>query len=477
MQELSGYSPVPYLLPGNRCVKHIKNVVVRGISAISDSNGYNLYYTLHQEKTTVNDDENKENEPVISKRKNYEEEPFYKSEVIYSTLNPLWKDVDFEHGTSLELQKSHCFLLCLWNIPDNEESGILLFKREIDLRDHVHLSLPLEPIMGNNNERSQVITGLKHNAHLIQLCDGYYVVKKTADDLKNNNLLPDLPRPPRDREQFSVSANIECAEKLKNNTEAITRKRADKEKYLQNLKESIKKHTTITLEQAKLHNLQNQVNSLNEKKQFFEQLYEEQKMKMTEKEKENSERLDALVNLLNRIDNWTQDLDHEVADMKEDQKECNKLSGLIDARRLKLLSLLYSIYPIKWDEAEHIYKIRGIPLSDELLANTSNANEIILNSALGYVTHLTILLGKYLQVPFRYPMKYYPSQSVITDLVSASPICYPLFINNNKIKMDTGLNLLRKNISTIITSQQLDIDINKGILPSLYELFAYFLFL
>lgn len=67
---------------------------------------------------------------------------------------------------------------------------------------------------------------------------------------------------------------------------------------------------------------------------------------------------------------------------------------LLEARQMKLLGELQSIYPIERLEQE--YAIRGLELPADIVNSTRDDEHI--SSALGYVCHVVFMLSKYLQV-------------------------------------------------------------------------------
>jgi len=75
----------------------------------------------------------------------------------------------------------------------------------------------------------------------------------------------------------------------------------------------------------------------------------------------------------------------------------------------------------------------------------------------GYVAHLTFMISKYLEVPFRFPISPMCSRSHIKDDISTSTPdnpkerTYPLYsVKKERLQFDYGVFLLNKNIQQLL---------------------------
>lgn len=161
-------------------------------------------------------------------------------------------------------------------------------------------------------------------------------------------------------------------------------------------------------------------------------------------------------------------------------EELQKTQFLLEAKQLKLLSELQSIYPITISETNpsqlvngivmNVYCIRGIELLADM--NQQRDDELI-SSALGYVVHLLLLASKYLEIPLRYQLFFYASRSMIRDPVSGSGQALPLFRRGTeKERFDRALAWLKKDIEQLILTRGISYDANRDILYNLNQLFA-----
>ena len=102
---------------------------------------------------------------------------------------------------------------------------------------------------------------------------------------------------------------------------------------------------------------------------------------------------------------------------------------------------MQSIYPIQ--EEGDGFAIRGL----DLPYNYEAKDDEVVSSALGYVTHLMLMLSKYLQIPLRYQLVYSASRSAVRDRVapgrdtpSPTSNIYPLYrrgVDNARFVINT----------------------------------------
>eukprot|EP00598_Pedospumella_elongata_P000321 CAMPEP_0184971788 /NCGR_PEP_ID=MMETSP1098-20130426/3964_1 /TAXON_ID=89044 /ORGANISM="Spumella elongata, Strain CCAP 955/1" /LENGTH=400 /DNA_ID=CAMNT_0027493981 /DNA_START=63 /DNA_END=1262 /DNA_ORIENTATION=+ len=99
-----------------------------------------------------------------------------------------------------------------------------------------------------------------------------------------------------------------------------------------------------------------------------------------------------------------------------------KIKFLLEARKIKLLSELQTIYPIeRLDNGE--FAIRGVEMPADLYAREDEQ----VAAALGYTVHLLLLASKYLEIPLRYQLLFMASRSFIRDPVVGNGTTLPLF--------------------------------------------------
>lgn len=153
---------------------------------------------------------------------------------------------------------------------------------------------------------------------------------------------------------------------------------------------------------------------------------------------------------------------------------------MLEARQLKLMSELQSIYPIEQLDVNSEYAIRGIELPKDL----SQRDDEVIAAGLGYVVHLLILLAKYLEVPLRYQLIYQASRSMIRDPISSGGLpsstsisggglVLPLYRRNvDRDRFERALIWLQRDVEQLLASRGLGFDTKKDILGNLQQLFV-----
>lgn len=141
---------------------------------------------------------------------------------------------------------------------------------------------------------------------------------------------------------------------------------------------------------------------------------------------------------------------------------------MLEARQLKLLSDLQTIYPIEKNDGGE-YAIRGL----ELPADMQSKDDEVISAALGYVVHLIVLASKYLEVPLRYQLLYMGSRSFIRDpVLGNSGGTYPLFKRNvEKDRFDRGVQWLKRDVEQLLLTRGVHYDAGRDILHNLHQLF------
>ncbi|KAK3921066.1 UV radiation resistance-associated protein [Frankliniella fusca] len=152
-----------------------------------------------------------------------------------------------------------------------------------------------------------------------------------------------------------------------------------------------------------------------------------------------------------------QNLHKEVEHLREKRRHHSDMfeafvlkNSQLSFRRKNLLSQLSHIYPVTLTDGK--YTICGIhlPNSEDL----SNADDVSVSVALGFVAHLVQMVSIFLQIPLRYPIIHFGSRSKIIDHISDKipdrEREFPLFARGkDKLQFHYGVYLLNKNIAQL----------------------------
>ncbi|KAJ1650359.1 hypothetical protein IWQ61_008817 [Dispira simplex] len=111
------------------------------------------------------------------------------------------------------------------------------------------------------------------------------------------------------------------------------------------------------------------------------------------------------------------------------------------------LSFIFNI--TRDSDTTSMYTIgNGLPAPQPNATTTMTDQDI--NASVGFICHLVTLLARYLEIPLRYPIKYFASRSIIynpsADMMRLNNK-FPLYITKNEPGMfDYAFNLLNSNV-------------------------------
>eukprot|EP00472_Partenskyella_glossopodia_P014667 CAMPEP_0197521772 /NCGR_PEP_ID=MMETSP1318-20131121/6998_1 /TAXON_ID=552666 /ORGANISM="Partenskyella glossopodia, Strain RCC365" /LENGTH=358 /DNA_ID=CAMNT_0043073889 /DNA_START=403 /DNA_END=1480 /DNA_ORIENTATION=+ len=130
-------------------------------------------------------------------------------------------------------------------------------------------------------------------------------------------------------------------------------------------------------------------------------------------------------------------------------------------RRLRMLSLLYEIYPVERIRVQgmesksvsHLYTIRGLTIPDSL----SSATAMEMSIALGYCAQFTCLVAKYLGVVLRYQIIHNGSKSWIVDDLADTPQRLALYYKetNAKTVIQAAVGMLVVDITQLLVKTKM----------------------
>jgi len=163
------------------------------------------------------------------------------------------------------------------------------------------------------------------------------------------------------------------------------------------------------------------------------------------------------------------------------EEDSLRLQFLLEARQLKLLSELQTIYPIERiggserdKEKDKIrYAIRGIEFQSPFEGNQSRDDEQI-STVLGYIVHTTLLVSKYLEIPLRYQLLFFASRSMIRDPVQKDPKEQNLPLYRKDVEPERfrrAFHWLTRDIEQLLAARGIAYTKTKDILFNLSQLF------
>ncbi|EGD72277.1 hypothetical protein PTSG_11573 [Salpingoeca rosetta] len=172
------------------------------------------------------------------------------------------------------------------------------------------------------------------------------------------------------------------------------------------------------------------------------------------------------------------DLDERIAALN-DRKDTfadteHKLKEVLlarDMRQAVLVLELYSVYHVK-PITEDLCSIMGIELPN---GTFTDRDDDAIATALGYVSHLVLMISKYLQLPLRYPIKLLGSRSSITDDIafdrSDRPRRFPLYPRvKDRSMFERGVFLLNKDVQQLLEHHGIGVRDALATLPNIRRL-------
>lgn len=299
------------------------------------------------------------------------------------------------------------------------------------------------------------ISILPYNTLLLQTDDGYYVTDELSKQLQLLNI---NPKPlPTSNNRDDIEDTIMLINKFNTTTNSVN---SMKEEILVNINNNNKSIVFNTAEITK----QNQLNKLREA------VLEAEKQAMEEESLELLELAllqdnDIIVNSLRQCDEYRNNIAELNTKCQEYRQDLTKIQFFYDARKVKLLSELQSIYPIELSE-EGIYAIRGI----ELPIDTNSKDDEQISSAIGYLVHLIILTSKYLEISLRYPLLFHASRSWIRDPITGTAM--PLYKRGqDREKFENGFLWLQRDCQQVLASRNINYDKTRCVLGNVKKLF------
>ncbi|GKY93276.1 hypothetical protein MPSEU_000295100 [Mayamaea pseudoterrestris] len=168
----------------------------------------------------------------------------------------------------------------------------------------------------------------------------------------------------------------------------------------------------------------------------------------------------------------TEQVVHDTVKLRSDSQ---RTSFLLDVQRIRLFRELRNIYPISLVfTTDQRYKIRDLEIPNELLSGSGSLSvpDDECFAALGHLSHLLIMMGKYLTVNYRYRMYYQASRSAIQNDRSK---VFPLFMGRNieRDQFELGVRLLSCNVDFLVQVRNIRVSPKLHILGKVKRIYEH----
>ena len=160
------------------------------------------------------------------------------------------------------------------------------------------------------------------------------------------------------------------------------------------------------------------------------------------------------------------------------EEDAVRLQFLFEARQVKLLSELQTIYPIErvvgtgGDKDKVRFAIRGIEFQSPFEGSQRDDEQI--STVLGYIVHLSLLVSKYLEIPLRYQLLFFASRSIIRDPVQKDPKEQNLPLYRKDVEPERfrrAMQWLTRDVEQLLAARDVAYAPNKDLLYNLSRLF------
>ncbi|XP_038564090.1 UV radiation resistance-associated gene protein [Micropterus salmoides] len=396
-----------------RRLRHLRSIAARNIVNKNGSPLLDTYFTLH---LCIGD--------RISR-------DFYKSEVIRDSLNPTWRSLDFGMLPDLLDTSVSCFVVRIWG--GQEEQYQLLIEWKVNL-DGLRYT-------------GQQIRSRNPNEIIFGLNDGYYAAdfdhKDQSERKKNSQLQVDQSSV---RNSYSVFSLL----RLHTAQRAIKQTQVTVQKIGKEIEEKLRTTATCTERKKERECMQLRIAVLRSELQRQRKALGRE-IDLRQKERAQLQKKEEAFSAQH------QSLKEEKESLTKLQKECTakreqflKSNAQLTFRCRQLLSELSYIYPIDTaNQSDYVICGVKLPNSEDFQAKDDGSVAV----ALGYTSHLVLMISYFLQVPLRYPVIHKGSRSsikdTITDRLTEKEREFPLYPRGERFHFEYGVYLLNKNIAQL----------------------------
>ncbi|XP_070773532.1 UV radiation resistance-associated gene protein isoform X1 [Enoplosus armatus] len=396
-----------------RRLRHLRSIAARNIVNKNGSPLLDTYFTLH---LCIGD--------RISR-------DFYKSEVIRDSLNPTWRSLDFGMLPDLLDTSVSCFVVRIWG--GQEEQYQLLIEWKVNL-DGLRYT-------------GQQIRSRNPNEIIFGLNDGYYAADfdhKDQSERKKNSLLQ------VDQSSVRNSYSVFSLLRLHTAQRAIKQTQVTVQKIGKEIEEKLRTTAACTERKKERECMQLRLAVLRSELQRQRKALGRE-IDLRQKERAQLQKKEEAFSAQH------ESLKEEKESLTKLQKECTakreqflKSNAQLTFRCRQLLSELSYIYPIDVaNQSDYVICGVKLPNSEDFQAKDDGSLAV----ALGYTSHLVLMISCFLQVPLRYPVIHKGSRSsikdTITDRLTEKEREFPLYPRGERFHFEYGVYLLNKNIAQL----------------------------
>ncbi|CAF0877101.1 unnamed protein product [Rotaria sordida] len=395
--------------------KRLRRITALGFHNLTVNEFYfTIHFTLHRNENTI---------------------AFYTSESIVNQRSPEWSYLNFPTN----VQCLQDFFMRVW-ITSSNHSHLFL---EYD----IHLDDSLIP----DEQKNEVN---KDNNSLWLEMFGYRFTDTNEENNIQENDTKILLIDKKKRISFTKSYNKLSIIRMNNIIHAIRTEKQASLVYLQRLQTFFDANKDYLSKIKERESRQLHIENLKKYLHFQTYLYQQRLNVYQQKQKNIEDRKNQLNQNLSQLIIQQEVIHLYHNNLNQSRAILHKLIQIISYRQKKIMNEIYHyIYPID-NNNQNEYYIANIKLpqaDDKIYQSTlfrEHDHEIA--AAVGYCSHLILIISQLIQLPLRFPIDYYGTSVIKIYDYSLEMNEYPLYPTSNLSAFRYGFYLLNRNIGQMM---------------------------
>lgn len=437
------------LLSHQRRLRHLNAVLARNITstAISeDDTNFGLLYTIHLH----------ENDGAI-----------YTSETSEGNLNPIWQQLQLSKFNSLKNNSSTSFVIRVWMVKKGVTT--CLIEWDVNLQG---LSFLGEQVPKDGRK-------FLPNTLLFSMPEGIYgpadcVVKGPKSDHPGHSGFEVLYSDPS---IVRSSCTVNTLRRMMTTERAIKQTQVSVSRVRRAIEKKLQQRVRLHRSRAREENLRLRISLLEQEIAERQSKLGQEKLACQTGNKVLEDRGKELKNIASELDAKRNSLVEQRRQYFQVRENLLKANSMLALRQKELISELAFIYPVAQFPDQKGYSICFVHLPNS--EDFNDRDDLMVSVALGYVTHVLLMMSHFLDVPLRYPLIHYGTNSSVRDNLvehfSDKEREFPLYLKGkDKMRFNYSVYLLNRNIAQLRCNCNLTTKDLRCTLHNLYGLFEHY---
>lgn len=436
------------LLSHQRRLRHLNAVLARNITSaeISEDDNFGLLYTIHLHK---------------------DDGAIYTSETSEGNLNPIWQQLQLSKFNSLKSNSSASFIIRVWMVKKGVTT--CLIEWDVNLRG---LSFLGEQVPKDGRK-------FLPNTLLFSMPEGIYgpadcVVKGPKADHPGHNAFEVLYSDPS---IVRNSCTVNTLRRMMTTERAIKQTQVSVSRVRRAIEKKLQQRVRLHRSRAREENLRLRISLLEQEIVQRQSKLEQEKLACRARDEEQADRAKELENIASDLVAKRNSLVEQRRQYFQVRENLLKASSMLALRQKELISELAFVYPIAQFPDKKGYSICFVHLPNS--EDFNDRDDLMISVALGYVTHVLLMMSHFLDVPLRYPLIHYGTNSSVRDNLvehfSDKEREFPLYLKGKeKMLFNYSVYLLNRNIAQLRCNCNLATKDLRFTLHNLHGLFEHY---